>query len=236
MRRFFRAVGQLVLILLLLLVAFSAFWFGMVPQRLSPFSPLSLDQPAQWFVDPKLATLRRDPVLCQAVLKTPYVEASAIPDVPIENGCGSVNSVRLSTAGGVRLPADRITCEMAVALVLWLEYEVQPVAQEIFGQRVQSVLQMGTYSCRNIIGSAFWKNVRSQHATANALDLGGFTLADGRQISVLKHWQGNGQEARFLRDVHKRACRYFRVVLGPDFNASHKDHFHLDRGILWTCR
>lgn len=236
MRRFFRLLGQLVLVTLLLIVAFSAFWLGMVPQRLSPFSPLSLDLPAQWFIDPKLAALRRDPVLCQATLKMPHIEASSVPDVPIENGCGSVNGVRMSNVAGVRLPADRISCEMAAALALWMEYEVQPAAQAILGQKVQSALQMGTYSCRNIIGSAFWKNVRSQHATANAIDLGGFTLADGRQISVLKHWQGNTAEARFLRDVHKRACRYFRVVLGPDFNASHKDHFHLDRGVLWTCR
>ncbi len=236
MRNFFRLLGRLTLLLLAFVVTFASFWFGIVPQRLSPFAPLSLDQPAQWFVDPKLAALRRDPTLCQAVLKAPHVDAVPIADVPIQNGCGTRNSVRMSVAGGARLPADRITCEMAAALALWVEYEVQPAAQLLLGQRVQALTQMGTYSCRNIIGNAFWKGVRSQHSTANAIDIGGFTLADGRQISVLKGWPGSSAESQFLREAHKRACRYFRVSLGPEFNASHKDHFHFDRGPLWTCR
>ena len=46
------------------------------------------------------------------------------------------------------------------------------------------------------------------------------------------HWRGDGAEARFLKAVHGRACRYFRVVLGPDYNEAHRDHFHLDRGTL----
>lgn len=236
MRDFFRLLGRLTLLMLVFAATFAAFWFGMVPQRLSPFAPLTLDQPAQWFVDPKLAALRRDPALCQTVLRSPYAVASPIPDVPIEKGCGLRNAVRIGAVGGARLPADRLACEMAAALALWVEYEVQPTAQEHFGQRVQSISQMGTYACRNIVGNAFLAGVRSQHATANAIDIGGFTLTDGRHISVLRGWPGTSAEARFLREIHRRSCHYFRVSLGPDFNAAHKDHFHFDRGPLWTCR
>jgi hypothetical protein len=25
------------------------------------------------------------------------------------------------------------------------------------------------------------------------------------------------------------------VVLGPDYNAAHNNHFHLDRGLFWRC-
>ncbi|MEC9367793.1 MAG: extensin family protein [Pseudomonadota bacterium] len=32
----------------------------------------------------------------------------------------------------------------------------------------------------------------------------------------------------FLRHAHKTACRMFGTVLGPEANAAHKDHFHLD--------
>jgi hypothetical protein len=77
---------------------------------------------------------------------------------------------------------------------------------------------------------------RSQHATANAIDVAAFTLEDGRKISVRRNWHGNSPESRFLRSVHDGACRYFRVTLGPAYNAAHADHFHLDRGIFWTCR
>jgi hypothetical protein len=34
--------------------------------------------------------------------------------------------------------------------------------------------------------------------------------------------------AEFVRKVHDDACGIFGTVLGPDANAAHKDHFHLD--------
>jgi hypothetical protein len=110
------------------------------------------------------------------------------------------------------------------------------LAELLLGQRIASVQHMGSYSCRNIATNKFWKNIRSEHATANALDIGGFTLVDGRKITVLKHWKNEGPDGQFLRAIHARACRYFRVMLGPNYNDLHKDHFHMDRGILSTCR
>jgi hypothetical protein len=113
---------------------------------------------------------------------------------------------------------------------------VQPLAHEHLGQRVTSVQSLGSFSCRNIVGNAMLRKVRSQHATANAADIAGFHLASGRFVSVRSHWKGEGAEQRFLRAVHARACRYFRAVLGPDYNAAHRDHFHLDRGPWSRCR
>jgi hypothetical protein len=26
------------------------------------------------------------------------------------------------------------------------------------------------------------------------------------------------------------------VALGPNFNVSHANHFHFDRGLMWTCK
>jgi hypothetical protein len=106
----------------------------------------------------------------------------------------------------------------------------------MFGQEVVTLGDMGTYDCRNIVGNPFWKGVRSQHAAANAIDISGFTFADGRSISVLRDWKGKGPESQFLREAHRRSCRYFRVALSPDFNAAHANHFHFDRGLMWTCR
>ena len=121
----------------------------------------------------------------------------------------------MSAAGGVRAGFDKITCEAAAALALWLEHDLQQVAQEILGQRVTAVQSFGTYSCRNIIGNALWKSWRSEHATANAVDIGGFTLADGRQISVRGHWRGDGPEARFLRAAHAPCLPLFPGGAGP---------------------
>jgi len=35
-------------------------------------------------------------------------------------------------------------------------------------------------------------------------------------------------EAQFLRRLHRSACEVFGTVLGPEANAAHRDHFHLD--------
>jgi hypothetical protein len=236
MRKPFRSFSRLALLLLLMVSTAGASWFGLLPQRFSPFSPISLEKRPGWFVDPRLSALRYDPALCQSVLKTPHIDAVPIPDNPFKKGCGWVNAVRFSSAGGAKIGVDNLTCEMAAAVTLWVEYELQPLARATFGKGVASLGDMGTYDCRNIVGNPFWKDFRSQHATANALDISSFTLEDGRTISVLKDWYGKGPEAAFLHEAHRRACRYFRVTLGPEFNESHKNHFHLDRGILWTCK
>lgn len=236
MRKTGRAVSRLLLLALVSLVVVAAFWFGFVPQRLSPFSPLSLDEPSPWFLDARLATLRHDPMLCHAVLSAPNAIASPIAAKPYNQGCGWSNGVRVSNAGGAEIGLNPVTCEVAVAAALWVKHEVQPVAQKIFGKRVTKVRDMGTYDCRNIVGNKRWVDMRSQHATANAWDIAGFTLEGGQYISVQRDWRGSKAEARFLHEVHARACRYFRVALSPDFNAAHHDHFHLDRGPMWRCQ
>ncbi len=43
-------------------------------------------------------------------------------------------------------------------------------------------------------------------------------------------------KATFLRQVRDGACQGFRAVLGPDYNAAHRNHFHLDRGPYRVCR
>jgi hypothetical protein len=227
---------RLILIVLLALGVGLLLRQGLVPAALNPLPAVDLGQPNPWLIDWRLAALKSNPDLCRRVLISPHIEAQPIADSPLRDGCGWVNSVRMSAAGGVRAGFDKLTCEAAAALALWLEHDLQQVAQEILGQRITAVQSFGTYSCRNIIGNALWKSWRSQHATANAVDIGGFTLADGRRISVRGHWRGEGAEARFLRAAHGRACRYFHVVLGPEYNAAHHDHFHFDRGPLWRCK
>lgn len=209
---------------------------GWLPPKLSPVPALNLDYKGGWLVDWQLAEIRRDASLCERVIKNANIDAKPIADLPLSDGCGLRNGVRVSAVGGARMPVDKMSCEAAAAVALWLAHEVQPAAELLLGQRIASVQHMGSYSCRNIATHKLWQNIRSEHATANALDIGGFTLTDGRKITVLKHWKDDGTDGQFLRAIHASACRYFRVVLGPNYNDLHKDHFHMDRGILSTCR
>lgn len=213
-----------------------AFRLGWVPERISPFAPLNLAQASPWFVDFRLAALKHDADQCASVLRPSLITATPLADQPYKDGCGWQTAVRVTAAGGARLNAEAITCEVAAALTLWIEHSVQPLALEQLGSRVASVQTLGTYACRNIVGSKLWKDFRSQHANANAIDISGFTLADGRSIQVRRDWKGQGREAAFLHEVHRQACRLFRVALSPDYNAAHHDHLHLDRGFIKSCK
>jgi len=233
-----RGARVLVVLLLSALIGCVAlmFRFGLIPPALNPLPALDLDEQDSWFVDWRLAALRYDRDLCKRVLVSPHIDAQPIFDTPLHDGCGWINAVRMVRAGGVHAAFDKITCAAAAALTLWLEHDVQQAAHEIFGLSVTSVRSLGTYSCRNIAGNPLSKMWRSEHATANAVDISGFMLSNGRQISVRAQWHANGPEALFLRTAHDRACRYFHVVLGPDYNEAHHDHFHLDRGPFWRCQ
>lgn len=210
---------------------------GLLPAHLTPLPRLDLAHPMPLVVDWQLAELRYDRRLCREAIATPgIIKARQITDRPLKNGCGWINAVKMNSAGGASIGVGRVTCQAAAAFALWVQYVVQPEAQRYFGKRVVGISSLGTYSCRNIVGNSFWQDRRSEHATANAIDVAGFRLAGGDRISVLKHWRGSSKKAAFLRAVHSGACGYFRVSLSPEFNAAHKDHFHFDRGALWTCR
>ncbi len=229
-------VGRGLLLALVAAIAFLVMRQGVLPTWLSPLPVLDLSVSNAWLVDWRLAEVGRDRALCARVLRSPVISAQPIGANAIKDGCGWENAVRMSSAGGASLSVGTVSCEVAASIAMWIAHDVQAVAQEIFGARVRSVQHMGTYACRNVIGRKWWYPSRSQHARANALDVSGFTLANGRQISVARHWSGTGPEARFLREIHARACRYFRVAIGPDYNAFHRDHFHYDRGSFSRCK
>ena len=69
---------------------------------------------------------------------------------------------------------------------------------------------------------------RFSHIAALAFTIAGFTLADGRTVSVKDGWRGLPEEQGFLRDVQAAACQQFATVLAPGSNAFHYDHIHVD--------
>ena len=77
---------------------------------------------------------------------------------------------------------------------------------------------------------------RGRHATADAIDVSGVVLAGGPRASVASTWSAGGADAQFVRELHDGACPFFDGVLGPEYNAAHRDHYHLDRGSFRFCR
>jgi extensin-like protein len=123
-------------------------------------------------------------------------------------------------------PAATLACPIVSALDRWVSEGVQPAALHWFGVPVTQIKQISAYSCREMVGSG--TSSISEHAFGNALDIAGFTFADGRTISVVKGWHGTPEEQGFLHDVQLYACETFNTVLAPGYNAAHYNHIHVD--------
>jgi hypothetical protein len=225
---------------LLLLALAAAAGYGLytgkivVPDRWNPFAPLALDQPIDWLTRYKLARASRDPAQCTAILSQTQWRYSPVPDRETGPGCGFENAVRIeATSASVGEPFT-LSCRSALSLALWDRHVVQPAARTHFDARVKRLEHFGSYACRNIYGRK--DAPLSRHATADALDVAGFALSNGRRINVQRDWASDDADGRFLREVHAGACRVFDGVLGPAYNAAHRDHFHLERGGYRVCR
>ncbi|WP_416464546.1 extensin family protein [Sphingomonas sp. VDB2] len=212
--------------LVLILLAYA--WLKQRPQDL-PWTDLDLGQPIGLFTGRKLAALTGDAAQCRALLDRAGVDYVAMEP-------GGADQCRYADAVRLRADKDAIamapaavapSCPVVAALKLWEWQVVQPAAQRIYGAPVRSIRHFGSYSCRRIYGRS--RGDYSEHATADAIDVAAFMLKDGRQVSVLNDWKGEGKDAAFLRAVRDGACGLFSTVLSPDYNAAHRDHFHLDQ-------
>ena len=211
-------------------------WRGWVPlaPEWNPWAPLDVRADPNLLTRFKLGRLQDDPALCDQVLKTSGLRVSRQADSPADAACPLRNTLRVQGADVGLSSSFLASCPLAVAFALFERHSLQPAAQAVFGQAVARVDHLGSFACRNMYNRAGGR--LSQHASANALDIAGFRLADGRSISVLKDWPGGGDNARFLRQVRDSACDDFNVVLSPDYNAAHRTHFHLDMGRWGVCR
>ena len=231
-------LGRLAVVALLgLAVCGGLLWAGVivVPNHLNPFSPLRIADDPGWFTRLKLACLERDGAQCLAVLADSEVSHKPVSDRPLEQGCGFSNAVEVSRSSVGLSRGFTATCSLTVAWALFEEHVLLPAARRHLGQEVARVTHFGTYACRNINHRAGGR--RSEHATANAIDIAGFVLADGQQITVKGDWTGGDPRRRaFLRALRDGACDVFDVVLSPDYNEAHHDHFHFDMGSYRTCR
>jgi len=225
----------LMLLLGLALAAGLAWQLGWRPPAAwNPWAPLDVRQPPNLLTSYKLSRLASDPQLCRQALQLSALRYRAQADSPPSAKCPLRNVWRVE-GGQARLSSSFLaSCPLAVAYALFEEHGLQPAAQRVLGQPVAQVDHLGSFACRNVYNRA--QGRLSQHATANALDISGFRLRDGQRVVLARDWQGEGQKATFLREVRRAACEVFGTVLGPDYNAAHRDHFHLDMGHWQVCR
>jgi hypothetical protein len=175
----------------------------------------------------------RETARCHADLRREGVEYRELPDKATGPACGVYGAVQLIDIG---VPVTGITamrCGNARAFAAWIRNAVAPAAHQILGSELARVSGMGTYACRNVAGTGR----RSGHAIANAVDVGGFTLKDGRSVTILKDWRSEDPAVRdFLQTIRRSACKRFGTVITPDYNAVHRDHLHLEDDGADFCR
>jgi hypothetical protein len=168
---------------------------------------------------------------CPAVISG-LVTAKSLP--PIAEGiCGEQSPLAvtgvMANGRAVAFSGEAIlSCAMASALPGWTaDVDNYLRAREETG--IAKVLVGTSYMCRNVNNGA--SGNLSFHAFANALDVVGFVLEDGRRIALPEGWADPlSLEGRALRFAHDAACARFSTTLGPEANALHRDHIHLDMG------
>lgn len=204
-----------------------------LPPQHNPLRPIDLDDPIGVATNFKLARIKADPDLCYSLLDKAGIGYSLLEEDAGTERCPLTRALVLNRSTYPYSVAPlRMSCPTTSALYIWEHDVVTPAAEEIFGSPVEEILTYGSFSCRNIAGS----NRLSEHGRANAIDIRGFRLEDGREIDVRQHWREDGERGAFLDAVHEGACSVFSVVLGPDYNAAHADHFHFDMGSASICR
>jgi hypothetical protein len=181
----------------------------------------SFERRADWRDREERACMRQREVTAPAFIET----ASKING---KGACGVDKPLKVKALadGTITIgPIATIGCPMTTALEGWVRGAVQPAALAWFGQPVSEIKQISAYSCRtknNKHGAGL-----SEHAFGNALDIAGFVLVDGREITVRKGWNGSRDERGFLREVYAHGCESFKTALGPGYKY-HADHFHFD--------
>jgi hypothetical protein len=145
---------------------------------------------------------------CMHVLKSISAELDFLD--PIKSStCGLPAPVRLKSLGSssriVFDPPVETNCRLMAALYRWTADTLQPEAKKSYKSTVSRIVGASAYSCRNIYFLPTGN--LSQHAFANAIDIGAFELADGRMVTILKGW---GPTARDVTRLAKRPSKSFQ--------------------------
>jgi hypothetical protein len=192
-----------------------------IPQQFAPPQEAYASQP-----ESAAAAAPATPSACQLRLAKLAV-FQALPTLVGAGECGATDVVLMDTVmlpdktKVAVLPPATMRCPMAEEVAHWLREDVAPSIKNI-GPPLRGLDNFASYDCRgrNNIRAA----LLSEHGHADALDVRGFRLADGRtlgltDVTVAKDWR----EA-----IKATVCARFSTVLGPGSDGYHEEHIHLD--------
>lgn len=161
-----------------------------------------------------------------AVCGDPDIQGETVGFVPGRlSACGIQDAVKVRSVAGITLSQSAvIDCRTAKALKTWVTKGMKPAIGNR-GGGVSQIRVAAHYACRTRNSQPGAKV--SEHGKGRAIDISGFRLRDGSEITLIQGWDRR-DTGSILRKMHKRACGIFGTVLGPDSDRFHKDHFHFD--------
>jgi hypothetical protein len=123
-----------------------------------------------------------------------------------------------------------------------LMHSLAQAAPIVRAHDVTEIVDIGVYNYRCIDQSLTPPNCTlSQHAYAKAIDIAELVTGDGTRYSVLKDWvidpsggtcaaETEGDKDAFLHRVicELKAAGVWNIVLTPNYNGAHRNHFHVD--------
>jgi hypothetical protein len=167
------------------------------------------------------------PSTCGLRLGPDVAVIHALPPITGPGECTADDVVRLDAvkdkdgrAIAIAPPAT-LRCGAAESVVQWIRDDVAGIAEDL-GGRLNSVAVDTSFECRSRNRAAGAK--LSEHGRANAVDLRGFTLANGKFVSFTDIAVEKGARKR----LRQAACARFTTVLGPGSDGYHENHIHLD--------
>ena len=175
--------------------------------------------------DFKTSEVTSAPSVCRQRLEK-FAVITPMPRLIGPGSCGGTDIVRMDAVmvAGKKVdikPAPYLQCPMAEQLALWVRDDTTPLLAAIGGV-MKSLETYDDFSCRGRNRKLFGKV--SEHGKANAIDLRGFTLQDGRYIHLT-----DMKADKPLRDgARASACARFKTVLGPGSDGYHEEHIHID--------
>ncbi|HGH4636311.1 TPA: extensin family protein [Enterobacter bugandensis] len=222
------------LLTIFILGAIATAGYRWLPSYYNPFTPLNLDDPPGRITQYKLRHLT--PEACASLLaqanQKKLIRTQAVADSGGE--CPLNNVVRVRDFGLVSLNGSFLaSCPLALSSALFVSQQARPLTKRFTGSELTRIEHLGSFACRNIYHRPDAR--RSEHATAEALDIAAFRLANGERVTVLNGWK-SAKTQPWLKALLAASCGYYGNGLGPEYNAAHASHFHLGMRGFGLCR
>lgn len=199
-----------------------------IPRRIAPV-PMEAFAAESDPLPPRDAasTQPQEPSACQIRVAGKIAVIEPLPSFGGPGDCGATDVVRLEaiiqpdkSQVAVSPPAT-MRCTMAEALATWVREDLTATASQL-GSPPRALDNYASYDCRGrnrVAGARI-----SEHGLANAIDVRGIHLANGRYAE----FTDRRLSREFREAVRKTVCARFTTVLGPGSDGHHETHIHMD--------